>query len=402
MKSKFLLLLTLSSACLPWQSLTAVQETTPRLDDVQAALTADQDATRSIRSARASELMGTEVHNASGTSIARIEDLLLDIENGRVVHVVLSGDGVGEGRVAVPARTFDYARTNRAVSWRGEPERLKNAPRLKAQGSNRPEQAAHAAKVYRHYGEQPYFTVEETTQRKSPNSVHAHGQPAGTTAPVKIGRVVPASDLIGADINGANDEKIAAVKDLIIDLRAGRVIAIIIGGGGFLGIGDAQNAIPPTAVSLASPDAVALRITASREVLRKAPRYKAGDATRFDDPGYTDEIYRSFEQESYTRTLDAGTTRANRRDRDDATLTPLDQGNSKDDVETTARIRKAILAAEDFSVNAQNVKIITRDGRITLRGAVNSAAEKAVIGEIAARESGASSLVDNQLDITGK
>ncbi len=402
MKSKSLLLLSLSSACLLWQSLPAAHETTPRLDEVKGAHTVDLDAPRSIRSARATELMGLDVRNANGTGIATIEDFLVDIENGRVVHVVLSGDGVGEGRVEVPARTFDYTRTDRVVRWQGEPERLKKAPRFNAPGYNRPGQVAHAAEVYRYYDEQPYFTVEDLAERKSPNNVHTHGQPEGTVVPVKLGRVVLASDLIGADINNAKDEKIAAVKDLIIDLRAGRVIAVIIGGGGFLGIGEAQNAVPPGAVSLVSDDTATLRINASRDALRKSPRYKAGDSARFDDPGYTDEVYRSFEQEPYTRMVGADNTRTNRRDRDGTTLTPLDQSNAKGDVETTARIRKAVIATEGLSVNAQNVKIITRDGRITLRGPVNSAAEKAAIGEIAAREGGSSLDVDNQLEVTGK
>ena len=402
MKSKSLLLLSLSSACLLWQSLPAAQETTPRLDEVKGAHTVDLNAPRSIRSARATELMGLDVRNASGTGIATIEDFLVDLENGRVVHVVLSGDGVGEGRVEVPARTFDYTRTDRVVRWQGESERLKKAPRFSAPGSNRPGQVAHAAEVYRYYDEDPYFTVEAAPDRKSLNNVHTHGQPESAAVPVKLGRVVLASDLIGADINNANGEKIAAVKDLIIDLRAGRVVALIIGGGGFLGIGEAQNAVPPAAVSLVSDDTTTLRINATRDTLRKSPRYKAGDSARFDDPGYTDEVYRSFEQEPYTRMVDADNTRTNRRDRDGATLTPLDQSNVKSDLEITARIRKAIIAYDGLSVNAQNVKIITRDNVVTLRGPVKTHAEKAIIGEIAAREGGSSLRVDNQLEAAGE
>jgi putative membrane protein len=80
-------------------------------------------------------------------------------------------------------------------------------------------------------------------------------------------------------------------------------------------------------------------------------------------------------------------------------LTPLDQGNSKTDIDTTAQIRKAILDLDDISVNAQNVKIITKDGRVTLRGRVNSENEKRLIADIAHRTAG---LVDNQLEVRGK
>jgi osmotically-inducible protein OsmY len=51
-----------------------------------------------------------------------------------------------------------------------------------------------------------------------------------------------------------------------------------------------------------------------------------------------------------------------------------------------------------MSVNAQNVKIITVDGRVTLRGPVNTAEEKRLIGEIANRIAHAGN-VDNQLEV---
>ena len=88
----------------------------------------------------------------------------------------------------------------------------------------------------------------------------------------------------------------------------------------------------------------------------------------------------------------------NVRDRQDQTLTPLNQGNSKADVATTAQIRKEILAAKNMSVNAQNVKIITIDGQVTLRGPVNTAEEKRLIREIADRSTHSGD-VDNQLEV---
>ena len=51
-----------------------------------------------------------------------------------------------------------------------------------------------------------------------------------------------------------------------------------------------------------------------------------------------------------------------------------------------------------MSVNAKNVKIITKDGQVTLRGPVNTAEEKRLIGEIADRIA-RSGNVDNQLEV---
>lgn len=95
---------------------------------------------------------------------------------------------------------------------------------------------------------------------------------------------------------------------------------------------------------------------------------------------------------------DADDSGRNVRDRGDETLTPTDQGESAADRELTAKIRRAIVADDKLSTHAQNVKIITIDGAVTLRGPVKSASEKAAVAAKAQQIAGAKR-VDNQLEI---
>ena len=88
----------------------------------------------------------------------------------------------------------------------------------------------------------------------------------------------------------------------------------------------------------------------------------------------------------------------NVRDRKDGAPTSGDQSNAKSDVAITQQIRKAVMADKSLSMNAHNVKIITADGVVTLRGPVKSAAEKATIGAKAQQAAGVTR-VDNQLEI---
>ncbi|WP_394753278.1 BON domain-containing protein [Crenothrix sp.] len=92
-------------------------------------------------------------------------------------------------------------------------------------------------------------------------------------------------------------------------------------------------------------------------------------------------------------------TEMNVRDKNDTTLTPENQKETKRDVRITTHIRKRIMRDKSFSVNAQNVKIITRSGQVTLRGPVDSKAENVKIEKIAKRTRGVVR-VDNQLEIT--
>ena len=102
-----------------------------------------------------------------------------------------------------------------------------------------------------------------------------------------------------------------------------------------------------------------------------------------------------------TSTHDADNTGKNVRDRDDKTLTPMDQGGSASDRELTAAIRRAIVDDDSLSTNAQNVKIVTVDGVVTLRGPVKNTAERAAVASMAAKAKGVKR-VENQLEVEGK
>ena len=90
-------------------------------------------------------------------------------------------------------------------------------------------------------------------------------------------------------------------------------------------------------------------------------------------------------------------TEVNKRDRDDQTLTPMDQSNSKADINITQAIRKAIMK-QKLSTNAKNIKVITQDGEVTLRGPVNSKTEVVKIVTLAKAVPGIKTL-NNQLEV---
>ncbi|HKB90898.1 MAG TPA: BON domain-containing protein [Opitutaceae bacterium] len=89
----------------------------------------------------------------------------------------------------------------------------------------------------------------------------------------------------------------------------------------------------------------------------------------------------------------------NARDRDGATKTAGNQSENEADRALTQKIRQAITSDDGLSTNGQNVKIITSDGKVTLRGRVKSAKEKADIAAKATQIAGVKQ-VDNQLEVT--
>ena len=90
-------------------------------------------------------------------------------------------------------------------------------------------------------------------------------------------------------------------------------------------------------------------------------------------------------------------TEQNVRDSSDTTLTPEDQKENSADRKITASIRRAVVKNKSLSLNAHNIKIITRDGLVTLRGPVEKSAEITKLQAIAKKVKGVKQ-VDNQLE----
>lgn len=90
-------------------------------------------------------------------------------------------------------------------------------------------------------------------------------------------------------------------------------------------------------------------------------------------------------------------TAVNTRDKPADSITAGAQGQNKNDVQTTADIRKRVMDAK-LSVDAQNCKIVTQNGKVTLRGPVKTQDEKDTIAKLATDVAGTGN-VDNQLEV---
>ncbi|HLH55809.1 MAG TPA: BON domain-containing protein [Verrucomicrobiae bacterium] len=106
---------------------------------------------------------------------------------------------------------------------------------------------------------------------------------------------------------------------------------------------------------------------------------------------------RTYDTNTSATSQEADNTGKNIRDRSDATLTPGDQGGSDSDRELTRNIRRAITSNEKLSTTAKNIKIITANGKVTLRGPVQNDEEKQLIDSIV-KQAGVNSW-DDQLEV---
>jgi hypothetical protein len=300
-------------------------------------------------------------------------------------------------------------------------EKLKSGPPFEMSKWAEYSDADHVSEVYRHYGEESVLgfihdgdavlngqshtdgSAIAPSTRKADGTWDKDRLPSESQSMIPKSRLVQvqkATKLMGTPVMNLQNEKLGKVENILVDLPSGRVVAVIVSSGGFLGMGDELSAVPPSALRFTT-DRNTLQLDASKESLSNAPHFKADQWPDFAQPNYASGVYSAYRIDPYFTTnviTEPDNTARNVRDRADHAITPLDQGNSKADVGTTAQIRKGIIADKNMSVNAKNVKIMTIDGRVTLRGPVNTDEEKRLIGDIAINIARLEN-VDNQLEV---
>ena len=91
-----------------------------------------------------------------------------------------------------------------------------------------------------------------------------------TTLP---GEASPISDYYNQNVYDRSDNKIGEVNDLLLD-SGGKVNAVMVGVGGFLGVGEKNVAVPFQALKVAEKDGKRyLVLDTTKEALQTAPGY---------------------------------------------------------------------------------------------------------------------------------
>jgi len=94
----------------------------------------------------------------------------------------------------------------------------------------------------------------------------------------------------------------------------------------------------------------------------------------------------------------ADNTKVNERDRSQNEPTADQQKENRSDRDITQQIRQSIMKDKSLSTYAHNVKVVTQDGQVTLKGPVRSEAEKKAI-EAKATEVAGDGKVTSELNI---
>jgi sporulation protein YlmC with PRC-barrel domain len=107
-----------------------------------------------------SSICSDHVKNAAGEELGKIQDLMIDVNSGRIAYAVLSFGGflkMGNKLFAVPWQVLQLDAVNKEFILNVDKRVLENAPGFDKE--NWPDMAdpKFGTNIYRHYGYKPYW-----------------------------------------------------------------------------------------------------------------------------------------------------------------------------------------------------------------------------------------------------
>ncbi|TVP82989.1 MAG: BON domain-containing protein [Puniceicoccaceae bacterium] len=338
--------------------------------------------------------IGMDVENRNGDDVGSVDEVFIDMKSGEVTAVVVSSGGflgMGAHRSLVASQDLQYRTESDVLLTSVTKDQLRQMPRFRhgdvaGLDNVRPLRTD----VNRERDNRSAADTRADERRSSAANRSDERRDSGSDARRDAsGRIHYAvSDLTGMSVENAEGDKIGDVEKVYIDLENGRVVGVVLSTGGFLGMGSSSHVLALNEIQYDAANDK-LRVNMDRDRLKSAPTYDE------DDHAWVLLVHnRSSEygESGRTTSRDNVRTDARREQRANHQTTVFDQGNSSEEIEKTARIRRAIRDNDTLSARARNVTIITQGNKVLVRGEVDSSAEKSKIEEIARNEAGRTNL----------
>lgn len=241
------------------------------------------------------KLIGSSVMGSADKEVGEIQDIVVDLESGRVLYVVLDTTReFGDDHIAIPPSLFGQGQSRGDtvhLRLKGDEQKLKNAPKFTGDidKPNQLGQASFVSQIYQHFGQSAWW----------------QGQPAANTG--SFNNVHKASDLPGMNIKNVSDQDIGEVNHVMMNLPAGRVVYVVFDpSDNFASEDNNLYALPPNALTLHS-DKKTLVSNLTKDKLAGAPHFTRDNWAELSNPSFASRVYQYYGKQAY---FDAGGTLA--------------------------------------------------------------------------------------------
>lgn len=219
----------------------------------------------------ASTLKGDRVVNEAGDDLGKIEELMIDLRDGRLAFAVLSFGGflgMGNKLFAIPWQAFRLKLHDHALVLDVPKETLE-----KAEGFDKDNWPVTSREwlstVYSYYGYQPYWQTGVAAGMPEETESERMTRARRTSADRENPDFLSVSTLKGDRVVSSTGDNIGKIEEFMIDLQDGKVGYVVVSHGGILGIGNKLFAVPWQALTLRVHEH-AFALSVPKETLEKS------------------------------------------------------------------------------------------------------------------------------------
>ncbi len=280
---------------------------------IEAQKVAELDATvRGARHAATSELHGRVrrttlllhciVTNLQGETIGKVEDLVIDKDEGYVAYAVISFGGflgVGEKLFAIPFSKVILTGDESCVVADFSKAQLDQAPTF-ATESWPTFDRRYGTTLHDHYKTRPYWDDLSGASRQDPTRI---SKEALDEEQLRARGMCRASKAIGTDVEDLDGKSLGDIDERVFDDRTARIVYAVLSFGGFLGVGDKLFAIPWQSLRRSREDADRMIFDVAKERLQAAPGFDHENWPDMADRGWGTEIHKYYGHEPYWNSL---------------------------------------------------------------------------------------------------
>ena len=238
---------------------------------------------------RANKLVGKEVLSSDNQKLGKIDNIITDLESGRILYAVVGSGGVagvGEKKRAVPPGIFEEGTGNNLrlntdkAKFDSAPEFTKDIDKAVELGK-----AQFVNQVYQAFGQSAWWQGG-----------------AGTSASTgEFHNVHKATDLIGMNVKNVSDQSMGKVDNVMLNLPQGRIAYIILDPDRSLALGSDLYALPPNAFSM-NADGKSLTSDISKDKLAAAPHFAKNNWAQLSDTSFASQVYQYYGKQAYFET----------------------------------------------------------------------------------------------------
>lgn len=236
----------------------------------------DKQAQQQQNLQRLSQIIGTNVQTQDGKNCGKIQNVALDLQNGRTVYCIINAkdaaSGLDKNLIPVPFKALKFSDQQQS-KLNVDLQRLKEAPEFEASGWNTIGNPEWGEKVHTHYRVRMDASNDQNSDRQQPLAL------------------VKATEVMDLNVGTPKREDIGQIEDFLIDTDRGRIaLAVMKIEKGRAAQSDRLYAVPWQSVDFNKSDRIiVLKVQPDR--LREAPAFEPNNWPNFADGKFTQRVY---------------------------------------------------------------------------------------------------------------